>query len=333
MRVRSSIIDFLRKSPAAAQGLVLAVSGGADSIALLRAMGELQSAGAVSHLVVAHLNHLLRGDESDGDEHFVRATFAAVLDHSANCLEVERLPMAALADGDNLEAVARRERYRWLASVARRHAIAFVATGHTANDQAETVLHRMIRGAGLQGLRGIARRRLLEPGVELVRPMLDVTRMEVELFLGGLGQVHREDSSNAIRALTRNRIRHGLLPFLQQASQGVMVRLLCEVADTAEYSYRHTSTHAEALLVRCERAPAGFVRILDSAALNAGSPALAREALRLLWQREGWPRDRMRSRDWDRLLALARGEASALDLAGGVRARRRGAVIQIGPAS
>ncbi len=133
----------------------MAVSGGADSVALLCA---LRACGAA--VVVAHVNHRLRGEESDGDETFVRELCAAL---GAECY-VRSADVAALASGSNLESTARRVRYEFFAEVAHAIGAAWAATAHTADDQAETVLHRLIRGTGLQGLRGIAaERRAAEP--------------------------------------------------------------------------------------------------------------------------------------------------------------------------
>ncbi len=143
----------------AAEPGVVAVSGGADSVALLRA---LHAANPPGGLVVAHLNHQLRGAESDGDEAFVRD----LADRLRKSFHVETLTIQAL--GGNLEATARAVRYDWLARVAADTGAGWIATGHTADDQAETVLHRLVRGTGLTGLRGIAGRRsvLLSPGGE-----------------------------------------------------------------------------------------------------------------------------------------------------------------------
>ena len=126
---------------------VVAVSGGADSVALLRAL----HACGVS-LTVAHVNHCLRGSDSDADEAFVRALCESL---GVPC-RVKSVDVAALAAGDNLESTARGVRYAFFAEVAAEVSAAWVATAHTADDQAETVLHRLIRGTGLQGLRGIA---------------------------------------------------------------------------------------------------------------------------------------------------------------------------------
>src|SRR5829696_3493611 len=151
---------------------VVAVSGGADSVALLRALADDPP---VPGLVVAHLNHRLRGAESDADAAFVAGLFPH-LPHRTEAIDV-----AAAAEGDNLEDTARRVRYDFLARVAReaRAGAGWVATAHTLDDQAETVLHRLIRGTGVRGLRGIAESRELIPGVRLLRPMLTVARVEV----------------------------------------------------------------------------------------------------------------------------------------------------------
>jgi tRNA(Ile)-lysidine synthase len=126
---------------------VVAVSGGADSVALLRA---LCACGVP--LVAAHVNHRLRGADSDADEAFVRELCAQL---GVEC-RVKAVDVSALAAGDNLESTARRVRYEFFAEVAAEVGAAWIATAHTADDQAETVLHRLIRGTGLQGLRGIA---------------------------------------------------------------------------------------------------------------------------------------------------------------------------------
>src|SRR5262249_17430270 len=161
---------FLATPPGVSGPGVVAVSGGPDSVALLRAL--LPVCGAAP-LVVAHLNHRFPGPGSAADEAFVAALQARlVADGAALTLRCERIDVAARArqEGDNLENVARRVRYGWLAQVARAAGAGWVATGHTADDQAETVLHRLLRGSGLKGLGGIPARRGLAPGVEGVRP-------------------------------------------------------------------------------------------------------------------------------------------------------------------
>src|SRR5947209_3935761 len=133
---------------------VVAVSGGADSIALLRALAVNPPEGG---LVVAHLDHQLREAASGLDAQFVAHLLPSLPHH------IEFIDVRALAQGDNLEATARRVRYDFLARVARSVGAGWVATGHTLDDQAETVLHRLIRGTGLRVPRGIAATRELTP--------------------------------------------------------------------------------------------------------------------------------------------------------------------------
>lgn len=316
-----------RRAPAGP--IVAATSGGPDSVALLRAL-----AASGRPIVVAHVNHCLRGAESDGDEAFVRQ-LQQKLAAAGDCvdLEVARIDVAALADaeGGNREAVARRERYAWLAQVAVAHGAAYVATGHTADDQAETVLHRLLRGSGVPGLRGIAAHRPLAPGVELIRPLLTVGRAEVRAYLHELGQDFRQDSSNNDCTLTRNRIRHELLPALARDYNPAIVRLLTQLAEQTDELAETLAALAHRLLAEAELPRAGPRLIFQCDALASHSRQLVREAFRLAWTREGWPQADMSFAAWDRLAAVALDGVTAADLPGGIRARRAGHVVQLGP--
>jgi tRNA(Ile)-lysidine synthase len=333
MPVPDLIRGPLNQPHAGPDGLVVAVSGGADSVALLRALALLRHEQPIGRLVIAHLNHGLRGAESD--EKFVRTLHARLsADGEADLyVEVRRVDIAQLAKKAkaNIEAVARHERYHFFAEVASKHGVGRIATAHTANDQAETVLLRMLRGTGLQGLRGIARQRVVRPKLTLIRPMLDATRLAVMNFLTRIDQPYREDRSNADQRLTRNRIRHELLPKLAASYNPAIAHVLCRLADQSAELFVDLRRQALELLLASERASAGPIRILDAATLAAASRNLCREALRQLWQREGWPRDRMRRPDWDRVASIATGERPSADLPGHLRARRRGKIVQIGP--
>jgi tRNA(Ile)-lysidine synthase len=316
---------------------VAAVSGGPDSVALLRALVAVRGDHAAGPLVVAHLNHQLRGPESDADEAFVCTLHAELAAGGAPGLELRchRVDVAALAaaEGANVEAVARRVRYDWLAQTAAEAGVPWVATGHTADDQAETVLHRLLRGTGLRGLRGIAAQRPLRPGVELLRPLLRITRAEVLAYLNVAQQPYRQDSSNLDLDYTRNRIRHKLLPHLAERYNPGIVEILGRLAEQAEEAYREIESQAAALLAAAELPRAGPLLIFDRARLAESPRPLVREALRLAWEREGWPQSAMTFDHWDRLAAVACGESGAVDLPGGIRARYRGRVVQLGPDS
>jgi tRNA(Ile)-lysidine synthase len=298
-----------------APGILVALSGGPDSVALLRA---LQSC-CLGRVVPAHLNHLLRGEASDADE-----AFCASL--GARC---GRIDVAAISreEGGNIEAVARRERYRWLAEVAQSQGLRFVATGHTASDQAETVLHRLLRGTGLEGLRGIAPRRPLDEHAEVVRPLLSATRGAVLEYLKAIGQEFRTDATNEDLRLTRARIRHRLLPLLREEYNPKAEEALCRLAEQAEEWAAEEEAEAAALLARAESRP----NLLSVSVLEASSRRLVRAALRLWWRREGWPMGEMGLDHWQGAAGVCQGEAPARDLPGGLRIVRSDGAVSVEP--
>jgi tRNA(Ile)-lysidine synthase len=198
----------------AQERIVVAVSGGADSTALLDALARLRERKTMpGPIIVAHLNHQLRGEESDEDESFVRK-LAEQLNFP---ICVERIAVAdhARLEKKNLEATARRLRYDFLRRVAEEREAQFVFTAHTLDDQAETVLMRLARGSGAEGLRGIHRIVVWSEKLKLARPMLAVTRAEVIGHCDRYRLAFRCDSSNLSTDYTRNRIRHELLPLLE----------------------------------------------------------------------------------------------------------------------
>lgn len=198
--------------------VVVAVSGGADSVALLDILACLTEFSL--NLVVAHLNHSLRGAESDGDETFVRELAAR---YGLPC-EVARADVKELSRRDrlSLEEAGRMARYAFLDEVAARRRAGVIALGHHADDQSETVLMRLLRGAGTTGLAGIAPK----AGGRLVRPLLGVTRSEIEAYLRSRGICYRDDSTNADTNFLRNRVRHELLPYLATFNPSVRDRLV-----------------------------------------------------------------------------------------------------------
>ena len=223
--------------------LVVAVSGGMDSVALLDALVHLRQRGKLPlNLVVAHLNHQLRGEESDGDEAFVRRLAA---ERELPCL-AERIAVADFAQTNklNLEAAARRLRYDFLARAAEQTGAQFVCTAHTLDDQAETILMRLLRGTGAEGLAGIHPVRSLGQSVKLIRPLLAVTRTEVAAYCQQHNLEFRHDSSNDSPEFTRNRVRHELLPMLASfnpRSNQALVRLSELLADDESFLRQTTA--------------------------------------------------------------------------------------------
>ncbi len=197
--------------------VICAVSGGADSVALLWGMYLLREKLGIS-LSAAHFNHQLRGEESDRDEAFVRQ----LCDRYDIPLFVGREQVQAGEKG--LEAAAREARYRFLKTLPGK-----IATAHTADDNAETVLMHLIRGTGLKGLGGIA-----PVNGSVIRPMLTVTRQEVLAFLQEYHLSYVEDSSNHSDAFLRNRLRHHVMPLLKEENPS-----LAENLSTMAMDLRH----------------------------------------------------------------------------------------------
>jgi tRNA(Ile)-lysidine synthase len=308
--------------------VVAAVSGGPDSVALLHALCRLHRGGSLKRIIVGHVNHQLRGADSDGDEAFV-ARLADALRKDGLKVEYRGARLAVAGQRGNLEANARRVRYEWLAETARSAGVRWVATGHTADDQAETVLHRLLRGSGLRGLCGIPRRRPLGEGVEVVRPLLGVRRTMVLAFLTENGLSFRQDSSNVDQKYTRNRLRHELLPHLAEQYNPAIVDVLNRLARQADEVLRGEEEEAKRLLAAAELQRAGAMLVFDRRRLAAVPRNRVREMFRLLWRRERWPTGEMGFEDWQRLTAVALGEAAAVDLPHGVTARCRENVVQL----
>jgi tRNA(Ile)-lysidine synthase len=252
--------------------IIVAVSGGPDSTALFDA---LMRRGARLH--VAHFNHELRGDESDGDESFVRA-LATGRDLG---LTVGRASTAEAARRTrrNLEAVAREQRYQFLLATAQAQGAQWVLTGHTRDDQVETILQRLLRGTGPEGWRGIHEVLALDDEVRLARPLLGVTREDVLAHCSQYRLVFRQDTSNLSDRFTRNRVRNELLPLLRTFNPRVDQALLRAARLLAEDEEYFRVTVAE--LVRGAREGAS----LDVRGFAALPRALRRRALRQ-WLRE-----------------------------------------------
>ena len=206
--------------------VVAAVSGGSDSVALAWILRELSEAGALRLTAIAHLDHSLRGAESARDAAFCRdlaAEFGVPFD-------VEAVDVASLAkaNGQSIEEAGREARYAFFDRVRARTTADAVATGHTRDDQAETVLMRVFRGAGTKGLAGIPPRR-----GAIVRPLIDLRRVELVGWLDAHSRRWVEDSTNADRAVTRNWIRHALLPEITARFGDGVIDVLARGADLA----------------------------------------------------------------------------------------------------
>jgi tRNA(Ile)-lysidine synthase len=209
----------------AGQRIGVAVSGGADSVALLQLFVELREALGVV-VCVAHFNHKLRGKASEADERFV-AKLAAL--HGVEFfVERENVRAKAKRERANLEDAARRARYAFFEQLVKEGRVSRVAVAQTADDQAETVLAHILRGTGLAGLAGIH-----PQAGSVFRPLLAIRRAALRAYLRGKRQNWREDASNRDETRTRSRIRHKLMPFLEKKFQSLVVEHLCQLAELA----------------------------------------------------------------------------------------------------
>jgi tRNA(Ile)-lysidine synthase len=202
---------------------LLALSGGGDSTALLFCLSALSDRLGVT-LEAAHLNHALRGEESEADEAFCRT----LCEKHRIPLTVKRLSRGEIAARDeSLETAARLERRAFLQAAAAEKGCARIVTGHTRDDLAETMLHRIIRGTGPSGLAGI----LPEADRLWVRPFLGIVGGDARSYLREKGEVWRDDSSNTDTAFFRNRIRHLLIPLLREQFSPAVTGALSRLAE------------------------------------------------------------------------------------------------------
>lgn len=282
-QVRATIARYELLS--AGETVVVGVSGGADSLCLLHALRALAGELGLA-LHVGHLHHGLRGAEADADAAFV----ASLCQGWGLPCTVGQADVPALAQQGRLsiEEAARQARYRFLGDLARSLGASAVAVAHQADDQVETVLMHLLRGAGLAGLRGMSPLARLDelrlgqadlPPIRLIRPLLEVTRQQVAAYCRAHGLTPRYDCSNLDTTYYRNRLRHELLPLLEGYNPAIrqVLRRTAE-AVAADYALlRDVLDEAWARVVRCET---DETIILDRAAFDDQPLALRRSLLR-----------------------------------------------------
>jgi tRNA(Ile)-lysidine synthase len=312
--------------------VVIGVSGGTDSMALLRAMLTIKGEfGGMGQLRVVHIDHGLRGSDSTAD--------AQWLAHQCDLLGIpltvcqSDVRSLATSQGDGLEAAARDQRYQQLTLVAEQTGARYVVTGHNANDQAETVLFRLLRGSGLRGLVGIRKYRPLSPSITLVRPLLGCWRKDLVSYLNSLKQPFREDRTNQDTQFKRNRIRLDLLPHLRSEYNVRIDEALLHLSEQAAVAGQFIETEAEKLLALCDLeialqpkgaqlASHGVVLRLHTAPLEMQSEQLVCEAIRLAWRQAQLPEQAMTQKKWQQLAQLAQSAktSTALNLPGKIQA-------------
>jgi len=292
----------------------LGVSGGADSVAMLRIFAQLQTKLGIA-IFVLHFNHQLRGAHADGDERFVQTLaeqfqFAFVSGRADVAGEAE-------LQGRNLEDAARRLRYEFLNSAGETHGLNRIAVAHTADDQAETVLSHLLRGSGVTGLAGI-----YPVAGKIIRPLLESSREDLREFLRSCGQTWREDLTNQDTSHVRARIRHQLIPLLLRDFDSAAVTRLARLARHAredETFWRYLEAARFEAMANRESDAAISVTVADllipmgssapGAANHSEIPqatkALTRRLVRKIYAELRGSREQLTSRHVDSVLDLA----------------------------
>lgn len=298
-------------------------------MALLRGMLDL-SATCPCRLAVAHFNHKLQPAVSDDVAGWLQQTCERLaIPCHLGAADVGQLAADA---GRGIEETARNARYAFLKQTALQNRFTHILVAHTRDDQVETILHHLLRGTGVAGLRGMPSRRTLvplsdgQPKVELLRPMLTVTRAQALDYLRTVLQDYRDDPSNADVAFTRNRIRHELLPMLETSfnpnigdALSKLGRQAGELQDALEQivhqQLRAALVDVNADIVRLRWQP-----------LNEQTRHIIRECFAMLWKQQHWLRQRMNFSHYDRLATLVLDGGTAT-LPGGIVAERRGELV------
>ena len=301
--IRQAILELWPLELWLHETVVVAVSGGADSTALLEALVELRP--DPDRTIVAHFNHALRGQESDADQAFVESLSCK---HGLKCTSQKATLEQTTSRSENQ---LRKLRHRFLEDVAKQHRARWIALAHHADDQVETFLHHLLRGSGPSGLSGMSTIRPINATTNLVRPLLRVVRSQILEYLSSRNQTYHTDKSNASNDYTRNRIRNELLPQLRMfvGSDSLDNRLL-HACELIAKEHRVVTLLAE--------------RWLQKAGLDAGERKglagdafsiplrncieepwpVVRHALTILWHKRGWPMREMGHTHWQRIERL-----------------------------
>ena len=306
--------------------VVVCVSGGADSVAMLLGLHALAQRGeSAGRLIVAHARHDLR-EESAADADFV----VGLADRLRLPCIVRNLRVREPDGirGEGIEARARRLRLEFFGDTAHEHGARFVALAHTADDQAETILHRGLRGTGLAGLGGMMAARELCAGVSLVRPLLAVPRSVARGFLASCGQPWCEDATNADTRYSRNFLRHEVLARCEAGPYPAATAALVRLGQQAAVVAGAVRSAAEHLLESHSQRHADGAVVILVQRLAWLDRHLVAEIFVALWRREGWPQRDMAARHYATLarMAIAASDTAmiappAVDLPGGVRVR------------
>lgn len=303
--LESKVVEFVTANAffESADKVLLAISGGADSLALMVAMCALKSRGIIdSELLCAHINHQLRGAEATADEDFVLAQAARLnLPVTTRRVDVQGF---ARSNKLSIETAGRKLRLETLLDIVRANNYDSIATGHQKNDNAETILQRLTRGTGFRGLAGIWPVRVFQSGIRLVRPLLCVTREQIVEYLNQRSLTWRQDHTNVDCRYRRNYIRHRLLPFLQQECAGQIVEQLSHLGESAYRFHSAVCRYADTAWLELANSADDQV-VLDMKRFGLEPPAIKVELVRRSLTALGSGERDITQRHYERMLQLA----------------------------
>ena len=280
MSLQQRVVDTIQRHALLRDGnrVLAAVSGGADSVAMLRLLREVEARGVLHVAGVAHLHHGLRGADADAD-----AAFCAGLAAEACVPYVsERADVMALAREEkrSIEDAARQARYAFLERAASQLGADVIAVAHTRDDQAETFLLRLLRGAGTRGLGSIRPR-----AGRVIRPLLEIARADVRSYLQSAGATWREDATNDDVAMARNRVRHELIPYVRSRFSPALVAILAREAALAQQDEDFLQQQAIELSRRIVLTDERLQITLDAAELQRAPRALSSRLVQRVLER------------------------------------------------
>lgn len=285
-------------------GIIAGLSGGADSICLASLLSRLREPLGIKVQVV-HVNHLLRGNESDGDEGFV-LDFCKKADLPCRIFRADVGKLSA-EKGLSEEEVGRLVRYAFLKQAMEEAGYQVIAVAHNREDRAETVFMNLMRGAGLEGLAAFSLGNEVKPGDkprELLRPLLDAGRDEILAYLKSQGLSYRVDSSNLSDDYQRNRVRNQVFPFIRKQMGLDPVKPLISLSKRAYEENQFLEELAGELLDRVLLDSGGNYLVVDAKGLAAAKPVLSRRAVRLIWSRLNGSKKNLESVHVEDILAL-----------------------------
>ncbi len=305
--------------------VLVAISGGPDSVCLLLVLNSIKKEFSIN-LFCAHLNHQLRGVESDCDERYVKRLTKK---HRIPLLiESRNVTKFAKDKKFSLEQAARKLRYDFLLQTAKKIGADKIAMGHTKDDQVETLFMRLFRGTGLRGLRGIPAVRKISPNISIIRPLIETPREEILFFLKKRKIRARLDSTNAQTAFLRNRIRHELLPHIEKYYSPKIKEILARTADNLDADYDYLIKQQRKVFKRIAKIKKDASISLPIKGLKSLPLSFKRGVVRLAIEDVKGNLEGIDYRHWVKIEDLMEGAPTSLHLPGGIRVVKKLGQVQ-----